>query len=103
MCVRVCVYVCVCVCMYVSVCVCVRVINLCLFLYSFRHFSNYLSIHLIILIFFLIHFYYFTQALKFGHITGLPDESEFVIYGAACTIFTPLDPFILLNQFPFIC
>ena len=25
------------------------------------------------------------QALKFGHVTGLPDESEFVIYGAACT------------------
>jgi Adaptin C-terminal domain len=26
-----------------------------------------------------------SQALKFGHVTGLPDESEFVIYGAACT------------------
>lgn len=33
------------------------------------------------------------QALKFGHITGLPDESEFVIYGAACTV-SASNPFI---------
>lgn len=34
-----------------------------------------------------------SQALKFGHITGLPDESEFVIYGAACTV-SALNSFI---------
>ena len=30
------------------------------------------------------------QALKFGPVTGLPDESEFVIYGAACKTFNPM-------------
>ena len=30
------------------------------------------------------------QALKFGPVTGLPDESEFVIYGAACKTFGPM-------------
>ena len=43
------------------------------------------------------------QALKFGPITGLPDESEFVIYGAACKYKRKIHCFISLYFFFSIC